>query len=439
MANLNIFAHQDNPYKNGIGDLAGLAANDKEFGEVAKKNSETGAIISDWSDREYSKKLISAVLRRDFQLDLKYPNGSLAPALTNKMNYLLCIRDLALLNNYASEGLFGIDIGTGAAMYFAAIAVRFFKWKMLATEENQADYNLAIQNCVENKLTDDIKLVQPSSKSEIFCGIDDGNFFFSVCNPPFYEHNVERRSREEFEGSDAGRGHEIATDGGEVEFVNNMIDQSARVCDRVKIFSTLVGHKKNLSDLKKKIYSMPMIKSHNVFELCQGKTMRWVLAWTFDSEINLNLQTKKQEAKSLGKQKKPITFEYESSGESCLKVAERLKTFLSEIDVKVTKEGAKNSEKACYLRLVTHETNWRGLRTKRRALEKGPHSKRQRLNSDPDCMESETSAPVQLDCQLYLEQKEGKVTSQFIFLNGNVGKGGMAELVQCLKREVFVK
>ena len=120
-ANLNQFAHPDNPYKNGLGDLDLLAHNDKEFSAVAKKHPESGKVIKDWSDREYSKKIISAILRRDFQLNLRNPPGSLAPALTNKMNYLLYIRDLAKLNDQPIENLYGIDIGTGAAMYFAAI------------------------------------------------------------------------------------------------------------------------------------------------------------------------------------------------------------------------------------------------------------------------------------------------------------------------------
>ena len=46
--------------------------------------------------------------------------------------------------------------------------------------------------------------------------------------------------------------------------------------------------------------------------------------------------------------------------------------------------------------------------------------------------------PVQLDCQLYLgfDCESNKMTFQFIFLSGEVGKGGMAELVECIKREL---
>merc|ERR1719273_883074 len=125
-ANLSHFAHSRNPYKKGVGDLELLAQNDEEFAKIAKKNIETGKIITDWSDRQYTKNLMRAVLKRDFNLDLKSPVGSLAPALTNKLNYLLWIDDLATLNKIQKEDIYGIDLGTGAAIYFAAIAAKHF-------------------------------------------------------------------------------------------------------------------------------------------------------------------------------------------------------------------------------------------------------------------------------------------------------------------------
>ena len=171
--------------------------------------------------------------------------------------------------------------------------------------------------------------------------------------------------------------------------------------------------------------------------------MRWVLAWTYYPEINLNLQTKKTEAKVLDKQKKPIAFEYENNNKNepmdCLSTSLKLKEFLKKIDVEVFKEGAKNSEKSCYLRLKTFYTHWRGLRSKRRALENNPSSsKRMKFDDKEENISDDSELPVQLDCQLYLgcDCESNKMTFQFIFLSGEVGKGGMAELVQCIKREL---
>ena len=354
---------------------------------------------------------------------------------------------MALLNGLSSdECLYGIDIGTGAALYFAVLAVKHFRWKMLATENNQEDFRLAIQNIATNDLYNDIKLVQPRDENHIFVfeANDVQDYFFTVCNPPFYDPVEENASGRDLESGQANfRSHEQYYDGGEVEFVSKMIDQSALVSQKVKIFSTMLGHKKSVSQLKKKIYSVKNIQSHRAFELCQGRTMRWVLAWTYYPEINLNLQTKKTEAKVLDKQKKPIAFEYENNNKNepmdCLSTSLKLKEFLKKIDVEVFKEGAKNSEKSCYLRLKTFYTHWRGLRSKRRALENNPSSsKRMKFDDEEENISDDSELPVQLDCQLYLgcDCESNKMTFQFIFLSGEVGKGGMAELVQCIKREL---
>ena len=197
-ANLSHFAHPKNPYKNGVGDLELLAQNDPDFAKIAKKNQETGKIVTDWSDRQYTKNLLRAVMKRDFNLDLKSPVGSLAPALTNKLNYLLWIKDLANLNRIPKEEIFGIDVGTGAAIYFAAIAARHFQWKMLGTEFNEDDLMIALENIESNNLCDFVKLVKTNSDQVFNLEQNDQTYFFSMCNPPFYDTEESIRDREEY-------------------------------------------------------------------------------------------------------------------------------------------------------------------------------------------------------------------------------------------------
>ena len=157
--------------------------------------------------------------------------------------------------------------------------------------------------------------------------------------------------------------------GGEVNFVSKMIEESREISKQVKIFSSLIGHKKNVSILKEKLGSNPEIKSIAVAELCQGRTMRWVLAWTYHSDIKLSIPTVRAEAKSEEKQKQPIVFQYSSNGNTnCLEVSKVLKDWLSSINVQVAKEG-KTTENSSYLRLKTTKADWRGQRGKRRADE----------------------------------------------------------------------
>ena len=69
--------------------------------------------------------------------------------------------------------------------------------------------------------------------------------------------------------------------------MSKMIEESRDISNQVKIFSSLIGHKRNVSILKEKLNCIPEVKSVAVAELCQGRTMRWVLAWTFQYDIKL--------------------------------------------------------------------------------------------------------------------------------------------------------
>lgn len=133
----------------------------------------------------------------------------MAPALTNKLNYLLWIQDLAELNHFKGQ-IQGIDVGTGAAIYFAAIAAKFFRWKILATESNEQDFKMATENVQDNNLSEFVHLVK-TDQFQLFKLEDDfPNFFFTLCNPPFYQVDEEIREREEYNGVCSGRSHEIA-------------------------------------------------------------------------------------------------------------------------------------------------------------------------------------------------------------------------------------
>merc|ERR1712223_454217 len=220
-------------------------------------------------------------------------------------------------------------------------------------------------------------------------------------------------------------------------FVSKMIEESRDIANKVKIFSSLIGHKRNVSVLKEKLNSIPEIKSVAVAELCQGRTMRWVLAWTFQVDVKLTVPTIRAEAKAQEKQKQPIIFQFSNNANSnCLQISQFLKNWLSSISVQVAKEG-KTTENSSYLRLRTTKTDWRGQRAKRRAEDQGPSSKKPRMSPEEFAL-LEDELPLKLDCQMYLKKDNNNIIFQFFFLSGELGKSGMAELVQCVKRQLNI-
>ncbi|KAF6037403.1 METTL16 [Bugula neritina] len=73
-------------------------------------------------------------------------------------------------------------------------------------------------------------------------------------------------------------------EGGEVEFVKKMVDESLKFKNKIRVYTSMVGKKSSLTRLKQYIKSKD-ITNFSTTEFCQGRTMRWAIAWTFDSSV----------------------------------------------------------------------------------------------------------------------------------------------------------
>ncbi|CAG0892008.1 unnamed protein product [Cyprideis torosa] len=80
---------------------------------------------------------------------------------------------------------------------------------------------------------------------------------------------------------------EMSTDGGELAFVTRMIEESKTKAALVRIYTTMVGHKYNLKRLEQVLKSLRCPR-WTATEFCQGRTMRWGLAWSWDAKCPLD-------------------------------------------------------------------------------------------------------------------------------------------------------
>lgn len=107
--------------------------------------------------------------------------------------------------------------------------------------------------------------------------IEDDKFYdFSMCNPPFFESEGDDEKVEKaFPPRNAPTGNEgeLKIKGGEVAFVTKMIEESIEIRDRIKIYSTMIGKKADLFQLKSLIRSKD-IENLTWTEFCQGHTTR---------------------------------------------------------------------------------------------------------------------------------------------------------------------
>lgn len=77
---------------------------------------------------------------------------------------------------------------------------------------------------------------------------------------------------------------ELSVEGGEVGFVKKMIAESQVYKNRVRIYSTLLGKKSSVTELEKQLKELDILH-YNTWIIGQGRTCRWILAWTYDNGI----------------------------------------------------------------------------------------------------------------------------------------------------------
>uniref|UniRef100_A0A915Q2K9 U6 small nuclear RNA (adenine-(43)-N(6))-methyltransferase n=1 Tax=Setaria digitata TaxID=48799 RepID=A0A915Q2K9_9BILA len=331
---LNEKMHPRNPYKDKPPDFNILADKFVEFRSHCYIGS-NGKLKMNFRDTNAVRILARTLLLSDFGLDVEMPPDCLVPRIPQRLNYILFIDDL-LKANGISENVLGIDIGTGASCVYPLLGAKLFGWKFLATDADPFAVEIASRNVETNDMGERIDVVRVPMDcmiKDVVRSHPEAEFTFCMCNPPFYEYeefeekfrylkdnvltNVGGGSdcsdRPEPHSATVARSNELAVtveiivqnlnhwymtglkailleyiafQGGEVAFVSRLIEDSFVLQNTVKLYTSMVGKKSSLVELRKKLGRCLSVRS-TVMTLYQGKTHRWVLAWTFEARIKL--------------------------------------------------------------------------------------------------------------------------------------------------------
>ena len=73
--------------------------------------------------------------------------------------------------------------------------------------------------------------------------------------------------------------------GGELAFVTRMAEESSRLRGRVHWYTTMVGKKATLKELRRRLHALG-VSALRTTELAQGSTSRWAAAWSFAADPN---------------------------------------------------------------------------------------------------------------------------------------------------------
>ncbi|GAB4814487.1 hypothetical protein N2152v2_001533 [Parachlorella kessleri] len=109
-------------------------------------------------------------------------------------------------------------------------------------------------------------------------------FVFCMCNPPFFEMLEEagRNPATAFSGTAV----EMVYPGGELAFVEGMVEDSFALQGQIHWYTTMVGKKVTLKAVRALLYRRG-VRVLRTTEFVQGKTSRWAIAWSFTADPNI--------------------------------------------------------------------------------------------------------------------------------------------------------
>lgn len=253
----------------------------------------------DFSDPTTVKELNKALLLKDYKIEFwDLPEQFLCPPVPGRVDYIHYLADL-LANDFdgdipTGKNVVGLDIGTGANLIYPIVGSAEYGWKFVGSDIDPVSLKCAEQLCKFNKrLTKQIKLKQQKQPKHIFEGVIQpaDKFMFSMCNPPFHRSEQEankgsqRKNRNlKSENTNklnfAGRNNELWCDGGERQFVTNMIRESQQFQTQVLWFTSLIAKNDNLKALYAELDKVKPVEVKTV-EMTQGNKQTRFIAWSF--------------------------------------------------------------------------------------------------------------------------------------------------------------
>uniref|UniRef100_A0A8C4SI16 U6 small nuclear RNA (adenine-(43)-N(6))-methyltransferase n=1 Tax=Erpetoichthys calabaricus TaxID=27687 RepID=A0A8C4SI16_ERPCA len=291
---LNKSMHPRNRYKDKPPDFAYLASKYPEFQQHVH-TSLTGRIGLNFRDPEAVRALTCTLLKEDFGLTIEIPLERLIPTVPLRLNYIHWVEDLVGRQTPCR----GIDIGTGASCIYPLLGATMNGWYFLATEVDNICYNYAKKNVEQNNL---VKVPQKTLLMDALKEESGIVYDFCMCNPPFFANQMEAKG---VNSRNARRPPPSSVNTGGLEFVKRIIHDSLQLKKSLRWYSCMLGKKCSLTPLKEELRKQGVPKVTHT-EFCQGRTMRWALAWSYYEDVTAPSPPSKK--RKMEKVRKPITF-----------------------------------------------------------------------------------------------------------------------------------
>ena len=294
---LNQFMHPRNIYKDNPPNFKELGDRFPSFKKHVRYSA-SGKPFVDFRQPEVVRCLSVCLFEKDFNLKVELPPDRLAPTLPLRLNYLLWLQDLVGCLPKCND-LTVLDIGCGSSCVYPLLGCTLDQtWKFEATEVNEKNMTFAQKNVENNNLTDRITISHVTNDTPLL-GVE---FDACMCNPPFFTDDDVIKpvpNRPTPNSSNSGSACEIV--GGDFLYAERMFQESLKLKDRRPWYTIMIGKKSSFIKTKELLHHDD-VKTIAFTEFCQGRTMRWGVAWSF-KEIDISalpqVKPKKKRKKKL--------------------------------------------------------------------------------------------------------------------------------------------
>lgn len=263
-----------------------------------------GVETIDFANPEAVKVLNKALLQHFYGVkNWNIPPFYLCPPIPGRADYVHYAADLLASCNCdhipLGSGIRVLDIGTGANGVYPLIGNSEYGWSFVGTDIDRLALVSAKKVVADNpQLMNAIQYRAQNFSYNIFKGVvkADEKFDLTVCNPPFHKSEKEAVESNERKvrnlGLDnsgnaklnfGGQSTELWCNGGEAQFISNMITESIDIAQQCYWFTTIVSKKENLDNIYKALRKAGVTEQRTI-NMSHGQKNTRFVAWTFLTE-----------------------------------------------------------------------------------------------------------------------------------------------------------
>jgi 23S rRNA (adenine1618-N6)-methyltransferase len=264
-----------------------------ELGQFIKVN-EYGNESIDFFNPEAVKALNFAILKHFYKIEnWGIPPNYLCPPIPGRADYIHFLADII---GPQKTKINCLDIGIGANCIYPIIGVSEYDWDFVGSDIDPSSIKNAQQIIDSNSiLKDKIELRLQTNNKSIFEGVIQANqrFTATLCNPPFHSSaekarvgskrkisNLKKEKTNVVTLNFGGQSNELWCEGGELQFVKQLILESQKFAKNCVWFTTLISKKDHLLSLYR-LFKKLKVEEIKTIQMGQGNKISHLLAWTY--------------------------------------------------------------------------------------------------------------------------------------------------------------